>query len=165
MNGTAPSAGSKWYTEPLRKIANGLAWTVAALGAGIAVANELTGFGFVPDNIRTDITVGVSIATAAVVILQKVQGELGRNGVPGTTFNGMLSPQTAHNAMVASAQPATPLVTTGGRVVQTTPTVDAVGAALGQDIDGNHVAEPSIPQPPQPVAQPDLSQPEDGGRQ
>lgn len=107
MIGQTPSAKSKWYTEPLRRIANGLAWTVAVLGTLIAVGNEVTGFGFVPDNIRTDVTVGVGIATAVVVILQKVQGELGRNGVPGTNFNGMLSPQTAHNAMVASAQPGT----------------------------------------------------------
>jgi hypothetical protein len=163
MNGTAPSVKSKWYTEPLRRIAAGLAWTVAALGTVIAVANEFTGFGFIPDNIRTDVTIGIGIATGAVAILQKIQGELARNGVPGTNFNGMLSPQTTHNAMVASAQ-VPPVMTLGGQAVQVTPTVQSVGEALGQDVDGNHVAVPSIPQPPQPtVTQPDLAEPQDGG--
>lgn len=135
MNGQSPSSKSPWYTEPLRRISNYLAAAVAVLGAGIAVANELTGFGFVPDNIRTDITVGIGVATGVVAFLHKVQGYLSRNGVPGTTFNGMLSPEHTHQAMVASAQPAPLPVTT------VTDRAAVVGAALGMNPDGTPISD------------------------
>lgn len=131
MNGKAPSINSPWYTEPLKRISTYVATAVAAIGGAIALANELTGLGFVPPNIRTDVTVAVGIATGVVAFLHKLQGYLGRNGVPGTTFNGMLSPQHTHEAMVQSAIPQ-PLVQAG--VI--TPHLSTLGDALGVNPDG-----------------------------
>ncbi len=125
MVGNTLSSKSKWYTEPLRRVARIVAALIVVLGFIVSVLNQ--SIGLVPESMRDEVTLIIGICTAVAAFLVIVQGELGRNGVPGTNFNGMLSPQTANNAMVESAQPV-PAVTPAEHLDTLSATLDAATA-------------------------------------
>lgn len=156
MNGNTLTTESKWYTEPLKRIANITALVAAAITAVLAILNQTDVIELVPEHYRTKVTAVIAGLGVVLTILHKVQGALGRNGVPGTNFNGMVSPAHVHDAMVQSAQPSvTPIASSAPATVS--PMADdhplaGVGALLGTNVDGEVVADPITLHTPEPVA-------------